>query len=58
MTPRLVTGAALAVLVLAGTVPAAEPLKSGPPVGARNDRGGFVPRFVTGPSAGRNLCPV
>ena len=34
------------------------PLKSGPPVGAYNDRDGFVPRFVAGPSVGQRLCPV
>ena len=37
---------------------AADNLKSGPPVGAENDRSGFRPQFVTGPSAGRSLCPV
>lgn len=37
---------------------AADNLKSGPPVGAKNDRSGFRPRFVTGPSTGRSLCPV
>jgi hypothetical protein len=33
-------------------------LKSGPQVGSENDRDGFRPRFVAGPSAGKNLCPV
>ena len=37
---------------------AADNLKSGPPVGAGNDRSGFRPQFVTGPSAGHSLCPV
>ena len=41
-----------------GPVLADTPLRSGPPVGARNDRSGFVPRFVTGPTAGKRLCPV
>jgi hypothetical protein len=48
----------LVVVLLAGSVAAADDLKSGPPVGARNDRNGFVPRFVAGPSAGLKLCPV
>ena len=34
------------------------PLRSGPPVGARNDRDGFCPKWVTGPCAGKRLCPV
>ena len=58
MTARLIAGAALAVVLLGGTVQAEDPLKSGPPVGAGNDRSGFRPQFVTGPSAGQNLCPV
>jgi hypothetical protein len=58
MTPRLLAGAALAALLLGGPVPAADALKSGPPVGAGNDRSGFRPQFVTGPSAGDSLCPV
>jgi hypothetical protein len=48
----------LAVVLLAGSVAAAEDLKSGPPVGAGNDRSGFKPQFVAGPSAGQKLCPV
>src|SRR5437016_1677914 len=39
--PRLIAGAALAVLLLGGSVPAADPLQSGPPVGADNNRSGF-----------------
>jgi hypothetical protein len=40
-------------------VRAQAPLKSGPPVGAANDRDGFRPQFVAGPGAGgRSLCPV
>jgi len=48
----------LAVVLLAGSAPAADDLKSGPPVGAENDRSGFRPQFVAGPSAGQRLCPV
>jgi hypothetical protein len=33
-------------------------LKSGPPVGADNDRRGFKPELVAGPSTGQRLCPV
>jgi hypothetical protein len=58
MTPRLLAGAALAVLLLGGAARADDPLKSGPPVGADNDRSGFKPQFVAGPSAGQKLCPV
>jgi hypothetical protein len=57
MSPRLIA-AALAALLLGGQVPAAEPLKSGPPAGARNNRSGFFPQFVTGPLAGQQTCPV
>ncbi len=58
MTPRLIAGAALAVLLFGGNVRAEDPLNSGPPVGAQNDRGGFKPQFVAGPAAGAKLCPV
>jgi hypothetical protein len=58
MTPRLIASATFAVLLLAGNVQADEPLKSGPPVGAKNNRQGFRPQFVAGPSVGKNLCPV
>jgi hypothetical protein len=58
VTPRLVAGAALVALFLVGTAPADEPLKSGPPVGARNNRGGFYPQFVAGPGTGERRCPV
>ena len=49
---------ALAVVLIAGGVAAAADLKSGPPRGAGNDRSGFRPKFVAGPSAGKSLCPV
>lgn len=58
MPPRLIFGAAVAAVLLGGPLQAGGPLKSGPPVGARNDRSGFVPQFVAGPSAGERLCPV
>jgi len=57
MTPRLIASAAVALL-LAGIGLAQEPLKSGPPVGARNNRGGFFPQFVAGPGTGERRCPV
>jgi hypothetical protein len=58
MTPRLIASAALAALLLGGDVPAKEPLKSGPPAGAANNRRGFYPQWVTGHCAGKRLCPV
>jgi hypothetical protein len=58
MLPRLIVGTALAALLLGGHGLAADPLKSGPPVGAKNDRNGFFPQWVTGPSAGQSRCPV
>jgi hypothetical protein len=58
MTHRIISTAAITVVLLAGSVPAEEPLKSGPQVGARNNRGGFYPNFVAGPFAGENRCPV
>jgi hypothetical protein len=58
MTPRLIASAALAALLLGGNVQAEDRLQSGPPVGAENNRSGFRPQFVAGPSAGRSLCPV
>jgi hypothetical protein len=56
MTRRLIASAALAAILLGGDVRADEPLKSGPPVGAANDRRGFRPQFVAGP--GQPRCPV
>ena len=58
MPPRLFVSPTFAVLLLTGTGLATEPLKSGPPVGATNNRSGFLPQFVAGPSAGDHLCPV
>ena len=48
----------LALALLAGGAAAADELKSGPPVGAKNDRSGFFPQFVAGPAAGQSFCPV
>ena len=58
MTARLIATAALTALLLGGDTQAEAPLKSGPPVGAKNNRSGFLPQFVAGPSAGQSLCPV
>jgi hypothetical protein len=58
MSPRLIASAALAALLLGGNVSAEDPLQSGPPVGAKNNRNGFYPQWVTGPSAGERRCPV
>ena len=58
MNARLIASAALAVLLIAGNGFGDESLKSGPPVGARNNRGGFYPNLVTGPGAGEHRCPV
>jgi hypothetical protein len=58
MPPRLIASAALAAVLLGGFARAEEPLKSGPQVGEDNNRRGFRPKFVAGPSAGQNLCPV
>ena len=58
MTRRLMATAALAAFVFGATVQADHPLKSGPQVGAANDRSGFRPNFVAGPSSGQRLCPV
>jgi hypothetical protein len=58
MTPRLFASAALAACLLGGNLLAWDPLKSGPPVGADNNRSGFRPAYVAGPSAGQKLCPV
>lgn len=58
MAPRLLASATFALLVFTGTMLAESPLRSGPPVGSRNDRGGFLPQWVTGPCAGKRLCPV
>jgi hypothetical protein len=56
MAPRLL--AACALLLLAGPMEAKSPLRSGPEVGSLNERNGFFPQWVTGPCAGKRLCPV
>ena len=58
MTSRFTAGTALTVLLLAGSVLAEEPLKSGPQVGDRNNRRGFYPEWVAGPASGERRCPV
>jgi hypothetical protein len=58
MHSRLISGAVLTTLLLAGAGFAEEPLKSGPPVGARNNRNGFFPEYVAGPGTGERRCPV
>jgi hypothetical protein len=57
MTTSLIAGVALAAM-LAGPLPAEMPLKSGPPVGANNNRNGFFPQIVAGHLAGERRCPV
>lgn len=58
MAPRVLAGAAAFYLLLAAPMQADGPLQSGPPVGARNNRSGFMPQWVTGPCANERLCPV
>lgn len=58
MSRILLAGVTCSLLVLVGDLNADEPLRSGPPVGAANDRRGFSPKWVTGPCAGKRLCPV
>ena len=48
----------LGALVASELGQAEDPLKSGPPVGTRNNRGGFYPQFVAGPGSGERRCPV
>jgi hypothetical protein len=58
MFPRLIATAGLAALLLGGIGQAQPPLKSGPPVGAPNDRSGFYPNWVAGFCANQHICPV
>ncbi len=53
-----IAGITLSAMFLAGPVPTESPLKSGPQVGQRNNRGGFFPNLVAGPGAGERRCPV
>jgi hypothetical protein len=53
MSKRFLAGTALAVVLFAGDLLAAEPLTSGIPVGQGN-RGQFLPTFITGQPG----CPV
>ena len=58
MTSRLIAIAGFATLLLAGNGSAVDPLKSGPQIGARNNRNGFYPQIVAGHLAGERRCPV
>ena len=58
MNRSLLAGVAYSLFVIAGELIAQEPLRSGPQVGAPNNRRGFSPNWVTGPCAGEHLCPV
>ena len=58
MSVRLLASAVVATFLVAGFAPAWEPLRSGPQVGAKNNRNGFFPKHVAGPAAGARLCPV
>jgi hypothetical protein len=58
MAPRFLVAAACAFLMLACPTQADGPLRSGPPVGSPNDRDGFRPNWLTGPCAGKRVCPV
>jgi hypothetical protein len=55
MTPSIAC-VTLAAVLFGGQFQAS--LKSGPQVGSPNDRDGFRPEFVAGPSTGKRLCPV
>jgi len=58
MVLRSLAGAAVTFLMLAGPMQADSPLRSGPQVGSANNRSGFLPQWVSGPTAGKQLCPV
>ncbi|MCI0376895.1 MAG: hypothetical protein L0215_04770 [Gemmataceae bacterium] len=58
MSTRLLAGAACAFLILTSATDANGHFRSGPPVGSPNNRDGFFPNWVTGPCAGKRLCPV
>jgi hypothetical protein len=53
----IIAGATLAAMLITGPIPEL-PIKSGPQVGAKNNRGAFFPNLVTGPGAGERRCPV
>lgn len=58
MAARTFAFAVCALILVAGSMQADAPLKSGPPVDSKNNRRGFTPKWVTGPCAGKHLCPV
>jgi hypothetical protein len=55
---RLTAGTTFAFLMITSVAFADDAVKSGPPVGARNNRGAFFPQHITGPGAGERRCPV
>jgi hypothetical protein len=57
MRSRYAVGASLAVALLAGSLLAAESLKSGPQVGD-SIPGPFHPLNVTGRAAGKKFCQI
>jgi len=57
MSHRIAIGASLAVTLLAGSVTAADAVKSGPQPGQKVP-GAFHPLNVTGDAAGQKLCLV
>jgi hypothetical protein len=58
MTRCLLSGVACSFLVLSGAVNSSEPLRSGPQVGESNNRRPFGPKWLSGPWAGKGICPV
>ena len=54
----MVSTVCLLVALVGGDARVNAPLRSGPPVGASNDRDGFSPKFVAGPNTGKRMCPV
>jgi hypothetical protein len=58
MNRYLFAGVAFSLFVFVGDLIAQDALRSGPPIGAPNNRRGFSPNWVTGPCADKQLCPV
>jgi hypothetical protein len=58
MISPFIASAALTALLLGGNAQGQGLLKSGPPVGAPNDRSGFYPKWVAGFCAKQHICPV
>ena len=53
---HLIAAPAFAAILFGGSLQVEQPLRSGPPVGAKNNRNGFRPQFVARP--GEQRCPV